>query len=271
MFKKTALVAGIGLALSAAAQADYQWEVGSGYSAGEIETNFGDADVDVFSAYGDYYLESVDTSKGPLGEAAFLDRASSVSANFSNGEIDADDGGDADISGYGLDGRYVWKDSGWLVDLGYQQDEIENEETDTFSIGGGKYILENTALVLSYANVDADNAGEADVYGLDVEQLWDLQQGALKLEAGYARTDYENIDDSDTFALGGTYYLNNNLGFGASYSNSDSDDAEIDTWRLYGEWFINDQADVSLGYESTEEDDTDVEFDAIMLSARFRF
>ena len=37
MFKKTAIVAGIGLALSATAQADYRWELGAGYAAGQFD------------------------------------------------------------------------------------------------------------------------------------------------------------------------------------------------------------------------------------------
>ena len=37
MFKKTALIAGIGLALSATAQADYQWELDAGYARGSFD------------------------------------------------------------------------------------------------------------------------------------------------------------------------------------------------------------------------------------------
>ena len=39
MFKKTALVAGIGLALSVTAQADYQWELGGDYTYGEVSAD----------------------------------------------------------------------------------------------------------------------------------------------------------------------------------------------------------------------------------------
>ena len=38
MFKKTAIIAGIGLALSATAQADYNWELGAGLAAGSVDT-----------------------------------------------------------------------------------------------------------------------------------------------------------------------------------------------------------------------------------------
>ena len=42
MFKKTALVAGIGLALSVTAQADYRWELGGDYTMGEISADVKD-------------------------------------------------------------------------------------------------------------------------------------------------------------------------------------------------------------------------------------
>ena len=80
MFKKTAIVAGLGLALSAGAQADYRWELGAGYSESSIDTELrtpagnasDDVDAEVWDVYGTWYMETVDTSKGPLGEAAFL-------------------------------------------------------------------------------------------------------------------------------------------------------------------------------------------------------
>ena len=36
MFKKTAIITGIALAMSAGAQADYDWELGAGYTGGTI-------------------------------------------------------------------------------------------------------------------------------------------------------------------------------------------------------------------------------------------
>ena len=79
MFKKTALVAGIALAMSAAAQAEYQWELGAGYSTGEFDIGDQNPDNDVLSGYGTYFIDAVDDTKGPLAEAAFLDRTSSIS------------------------------------------------------------------------------------------------------------------------------------------------------------------------------------------------
>jgi hypothetical protein len=65
MFKKTALVAGIGLALSVTAQADYRWELGGDYTMSEtdaeVKTNSGsrtsdDLEADIGRVFGTWYL-----------------------------------------------------------------------------------------------------------------------------------------------------------------------------------------------------------------------
>ena len=45
-----------------------------------VETNAG-------ALNGSWYLENVDTSKGPLSEAAFLDHASDITLSGSDGEV----------------------------------------------------------------------------------------------------------------------------------------------------------------------------------------
>ena len=63
------------------AQADYRWELGASYLKGD--------DYQEGTIGGSYYFNDVDTSKGPLAEAAFLDKSSYVGAGYSQGEIDA--------------------------------------------------------------------------------------------------------------------------------------------------------------------------------------
>ena len=58
-----------------------------------LKTNNGtresdDLDTDIGRLYGTWYMENVDTSKGPLSEAAFLDHASNITIFGSDGEVD---------------------------------------------------------------------------------------------------------------------------------------------------------------------------------------
>ena len=127
MFKKTAIIAGLGLAVSAAAQAQqeavvtgdklvdtYRWEIDADYTHGEFSGNFDDTEFDAFGISGSYFLDDVDTTKGPRSEAAFLDHASDVSLFYTYAEVD-DNGIDVDGDEYGVSGRYVTDSAGWIM------------------------------------------------------------------------------------------------------------------------------------------------------------
>lgn len=273
MLNKAILAGAVCAALALNAQADYQFEVAGAYAAGEITAGNGaDADQDLFTLGGRYYLQPVDTSKGPRSEDAFIDRASHVGLVYTFGEIDFDNGGDADISNISVDGRYVIKDSGWLVELGYEFDDGDNiADSDAYTLRAGKYISETTTLIAGWTYGEDDDNREQDEFTLELEHLKDLGEAALKLEAGVGLVDSNFASDVNLYTVGATYYVNNNLGFGGSYSLADSDDTEVDQYSIFGELWINDNVAVSLGYTAIEEDDSDLESDAVILAVTGRF
>lgn len=273
MFYKAILAGAVSTVLAMSAQADYQFEVGGAYATGEITAGNGaDADQDLFTLGGRYYLAPVDTSKGPRSEDAFIDRASHVGLVYTFGEVDFDNGGDTDISSLSVDGRYVIKDSGWLVELGYQFDDGDNSaDSDAYALRLGKYISETTTLVAGWAYAENDDNREQDEYTLELEHLKDLGDAALKLEAGLGLVDSNYASDVNLYTVGATYYVNNNLGFGGSYSLADSDDTEVDQYTVFGELWVNENVAVSLGYTGVEEDGSNVESDAIILAVTGRF
>jgi hypothetical protein len=283
MYKKTALVAAIGIALSAAAQADYQFEVSGGYATGNITAANGpEADQDIISLAGIYYLAPVSTSTGPLSEAAFIDRASGVMFGVVDGEVDFDSGfsGDTDITAYDIAGRYVMKDSGFLVEASYRLEQTdidtlapgsESTDTDVWSIGAGMYVAENTTLLFNYTYFDADNGRESDGYSADLEHLFLLDQGAIKIDASYGLLDSNFADDVDLYALGGTYYINNNIGIGGRYTLRDSNQSELTEWRAVAEWFISEQLSFTGAYIELDEDGSQAESDAIIFEVSARF
>jgi len=226
-------------------------------------------------------LDRVDDTKGPLAEAAFLDHASSVSVNYTDGETDGDGEHDLEFKDYGISGRYVTADAGWIFDLGFERNEPDNPfsagpdefEIDTFSVGVGKYLTDTTTLVFSYENKDADEGGDVDTYRADIVHLWQLEKLALKFNGGYGQTDVDDDygDDIDAWELGATVYPCKGLGIGGGYRNTENNLAEVEQYYARAEWFINDQVGVSLEYQDAEVEDTDLEADAIVFGARLRF
>ena len=71
--------------------------------------------------------------------------------------------------------------------------------------------------------------------------------------------------------VGGTWYVNKNLGFGLNYSRFDNFGIEEDTYGASAQWFVTDGIGLSLSYAHSEIDDTDVESDSVVLGAELRF
>lgn len=100
--------------------------------------------------------------------------------------------------------------------------------------------------------------------------------GAITVEGSYGLIDVEDNDisdgdDIDTWKIGGTWYVNKNLGFGLDFSRFDNFGIEEDTYGASAEWFVNEDIGLSLSYAHSEIDDTDVESDAVILGAELRF
>ena len=292
MFKKTAIIAGIGLAMSASAQADYRWEAAAGYAAGSFDyetknpkTIDDDTDTDVLGVSGTFYLDNVDTSKGPLGEAAFLDHSSYIQLGFTDGEVDISSGDDEDGQTYSVNTRYVaegpnWQLSGWLVDLGFERAEPGDLEVDTWSLGIGKYLTQNTTLVLGYQNKSVNNGGDVDSWGADIEHFFAFSgDGGIKARAHGGKTVVSGLDDPTTWGLGATWYIGNNWGIAADYELDDINGYEVDKISLGVEWFITENLAVELAGQLTEPDDVDLddgqkletEYSQVGISALYRF
>jgi hypothetical protein len=301
MFKKTALVAGIGLALSVTAQADYRWELGGGYQYSETDIDLrdvggadGTVETNAGALNGSWYLENVDTSKGPLSEAAFLDHASDITLSGAYGESDFSDFGgedDADVNSVGISSRYVaegpgWKLSGWLVDLGATHTEPNDDaEIDTLRLGVGYYLTDTTTLVLNYANASVNNGGDTDAYSADLEHMWLMDNGGgFKARASYGQVTVPDFDDIDSYKLGGTWYFTQNFGIGADYFNTagledtalnGGDGLETQGYQVNSEWFITENfaANLAIGQAEadTESSGDDPETNFARIGAKLRF
>jgi Putative general bacterial porin len=292
MFKKTALVAAVGLALSAAAQADYRWELGASYAHGTADSELKNTsmneknsnDADIGSVEGTFYLKDVDTSKGPLGEAAFLDHASNITVAFSDGEVDLTSTGNEDGQTYSVQSRYVaegpdWQLSGWLIDLGMERQEPGDAEIDLYNIGLGKYITPNTTVVLGYQKLNINNGGDTDRYGVALDHFFAFEKGGLKAQLNAGKTVVSGLDDPTTWGVGATWYLNNNWGIGANFEQTDYSGYEVNGFGVNAEWFITESFAVELSYSDVQPDDIKIptggkletSYDEVAISALYRF
>ena len=273
MFKKTAIITGIALAMSAGAQADYDWELGAGYTGGTIEQKVKnranpdqkqkqDNDTDAYDVSGTWYMETVDTSKGPLGEAAFLDASSSITLGTGYGKTRVSQQNNPDGETYVADMRYVaegpgWKLSGVIVDLGFERAELGDDKVDSWNAGIGKYITETTTLVAEYQyqSLNNGNGSGVDYYGGTIESFFAMGDGGLKASANFGRSYVSNRDDVDSYGLSGTYYLGSNIGIGLNWEQVEESGYEINQYGIGAEWFISESFAVTLAYTDIVADD----------------
>ena len=271
MFKKTAIIAGIGLAITSTAQAQveeaivtgdtfvadtYRWEINA--AAGVTNWDYGqdDGDVDTFGVNGSFYFKPVNTSKGPLGEAAFLDHSSSVTLGYVY--TDADDiVEDLDGDQYAINGRYVLDaDIPLIFEGSYQRDEPNDAEVDTYTLGLGAYITDNTTLVITYADADVDDGGDTDGWQAAVDHVWTWTDGGFKLGGNIGYINVDDGDDIDVYNIAATWYITDNLGVGISTGYTDFANNEFLSTDLSVEWFITNNIALTalVGYAESDDD-----------------
>ena len=270
--KKSTIAAGLALLASGLCHAGtYQAEITPGYSTGEIEIGNADFDTDAFTIGGEYYFNGVDDSKGPLAEAAFMDRASSIRAAYINGENDGR-GSDTDFDGYTLGGRLVDEASGWLFSIDYDELDIDRgADIETWDFTVGKYVAENTTLSFTYSTSEEGNI-DTDIYAVDVKHIAALSGGAyISLSGILGVGDVDRADDPLIYGGSFTYYPVRNIGVGASAVFTDSDDTDEQIYSLFGSWFPADNLAITASYEFLEDDDINTDADLFSIGAVFRF
>ncbi len=275
MLNKKWVAALCALGVSASAGADYQWEarIGTGFGEGDFPNGRG-FDQYLLSLDGTFYLGPVDDKKGALAEAAFLDRASGISLSDSFSNIEPNRGGDRDTVTYGAAGRYVEPNLGLIGTASIGRSEVDpGSNSDSWSIGGGMYVLENTSALLTYSEVDPSGRGldDVDFYNLQFEHYQPLGAAGVKIEVGYGFEDWDDFGDLDNYTLRGTYYVDPNIGFGASYQRSETGNDEVDNYGPFVEMFFSPGVSLSLNYRHSESDNTRAESDLFAAAVRLRF
>lgn len=258
--KKTLLASAIALVATGHVYADYQFELGAVYTQGEIANT----DYDGFGIGGEFNFDKVDTSKGPLAEASFLDKSSSV--NFAFLSVEPDFAGADDVDTTNIGGRFVTA-SNLIIEADWSKVEMGNFDTDSIRVGLGTYLNDNTDVVVSYTTED-DNNADVDYLDVAFHGVNPLNQGAsvgYDVAVGYIDTD---ADSGYHIDVGGMYYFNNMLGLGLSAGITDIGDFSSDTISLDASFFPAPEVEVAFSYF---DEGGDADGNGILLGAAFRF
>jgi len=251
------------------------------------------------------FFSPVDSSKGPLAEAAFLSQSSSFAIGLGRGEGDeefepdefsnltGDAALDADVRFAGL--TYVIPSS--KVILGLSRTVNENEKgLKTMALTGGSLIVatevisteltvglflsDSRSVQVSYGNVETTvflgepfsltlEDAESSFFGLAYKRVDSIAGGHISWSANVSIFDEE---DANEVLLAATYYPRINLGVGIEVSRFDADDSPVlENYGLELEYFVIPRVAVSVEVSHEDLGDSDEDENAVALGLTARF
>ncbi|MEG0482293.1 MAG: porin Omp33-36 [Acinetobacter sp.] len=267
--KKLGLATALLLAMTGA-QA-YQFEV-QGQSE-YIDTTVNDKDF-TGGLQGTFYFKDVDSSKGPLAEAAFLNQASNVSLAYNYGELGSN-GIDITAHNYGAKAE-AYLPTPYLpvyASASYSHTILDSKNNNASDDQGDRYALEFGALATNNFLVAVGYTSAADQAAIDAFNV--MGNGVAKAtaeaatigedqDAITARTKYVGGIDGTNMAVGfesgiiygdatayqlkTDLYLNPKLSVGASYAASSYEGTPDSAWGANVNYFITPAIAVGASY-----------------------
>ena len=252
---------------------------------------------------GTYYLKDVDSSKGPLAEAAFLNQASNVSVAYNYGEYDEPTAeGPLDIVSH----TYGAKAEAYIptkfvpayVSASYSHtiNDSKNNNLEDGDDNGDRYALEFGAVVIPNFLVAVGYTSVADQTSYDAFNI--LSNGVAKAglesdtidqdqDAITARTKYVGAIDGtnmsigfesglvygeDTaYNLGTTLFVTPKLSVGASYMESSFAGSPDKAWGANVNYFITPAVAVGASYVNANAEEVALDTQTVGVNAKFRF
>ncbi|MFW1752754.1 porin Omp33-36 [Acinetobacter wanghuae] len=295
IMKKLGLATALLLAMTGA-QA-YQFEVQG--QAEHIDNTANDKDF-TGAVQGTYYFNDVDSSKGPLAEAAFLNHASNVSAAYSYGENGQEEAGLTRTANhtFGVKGEaYVpTKVVPVYASASYNHTITDNkageadDNGDRYALELGALVLPNFLVAVGYTSVadqvsyDAFNIASNGVAKAALEsQTINEDQDAITARTKYVGgIDGTNMSigfesglvygEATAFNLGTTLYLNPKLSVGVSYLESSYAGSPDKALGANVNYFITPAVAVGASYvNANAENGSELDTQTVGLNAKFRF
>lgn len=247
---------------------------------------------------GTYYFKNVDSSKGPLAEAAFLNQASNASLAYNYGEYDVNGIADQNTHTIGAKAEVyvptkyvpVYASASYSNTIIDNKDHKADDHGDRFSVELGAVVAPNFLVALGYTS--APNQVAYDAFGIlanGVAQAAQEQQTiGQDQDAITARTKYVGAIDGTNMAIGfetnalfaekNAYglktdlYINPALSVGASYAQANGAVNNKEAWGVNANYFITPAVAVGVDYvnvNATNNAKTDTQ--TVGVNAKFRF
>lgn len=256
---------------------------------------------------GTYYLKDVDSSKGPLAEAAFLNQASNVSAAYNYAKFDADNKDayiNADVHSYGLKAegyiptKYVPVYASATYNHALTKFQNTEDNGDSYAVEVGAVVVPNTLVALGYTSTPDQfvldtfkimNSGLAsatiDSVGV-IRNKTDAATARIKHVGQIADTNMAVgvevaglFGDNNMYGMNADLYLNPKLSVGATFIGTDGkarvDDVRMgrfdQAWGANVNYFVTPSVGLGLSYLHANNTGANLDTDTVGVNAKFRF
>jgi hypothetical protein len=249
---------------------------------------------------GTYYFNNVDTNKGPLAEAAFLNQASNVSLAYDFGKYSsAVDSTKFTSQSFGVKGEAyiptsivpVYTSASYNHTNRDNKNGVRNNNGDQYAVEVGAMLTSNFLVAAGYTRV-ADQA-QATYNTFDIldngtlKADFDRQVIGNKKDAGTARAKYVGPIDGTNMAIGfeagvlwgentaytlqSDLYLTPKFSVGASYAETSEDVKDTSIWSANVNYFVTKDLSVAASYTSTNALGSNPNNQSVGLNAKYRF
>ncbi|WP_151778498.1 porin Omp33-36 [Acinetobacter brisouii] len=294
--KKIGLAAAVLLAMTGAHAYQFEVQGQSEYvNTTENDKNFtGDLQ-------GTYYFKDVDASKGPLAEAAFLNKASNVSlayhyGKYNDSKVNFQDN-TAGVKGEAYFTTPYTSSIPLYASASYNHTDADGKNADSPDNKGDRYALEvgamptdNFLLAVGYTRTNPLALDTSDVLGYGIAKAYGESAYSDHKDFTTARAKYVGAIDGTNMSLGfeakgifnsdrGAYslktdlFLNPALSVGVSFADTSQLDSGFDhVWGADVNYFVTPAISVGASYvKANATDGNTLDTDTVGLNAKARF
>lgn len=229
----------------------YQVELNGGLNYAGVDAPGGTDETVGAKVDGTYYFNAVQAKTGPLAEAAFIERASNVSAGYGYKHSDANN---SRVHDFALGAEVFVPGTNF-----YAAADLATAKTESIDHRGGKYEAKIGYLPITNLLLTVGAAGLIDVPNNDevnptisAKYLTKIGNNDVNLEGGAIFT-----DNGDTYTVAGDYYVDRSLSLGASASTTTDQTDDSYTVGLRARQFIADNISLQGGLNFGHKNDTD--------------
>ncbi|MHA3080310.1 porin Omp33-36 [Acinetobacter sp. ANC 5502] len=296
--KKIGLAAAVLFTMTTGAHA-YQFEV-KGQSE-YVDTTANDKNY-TGDLQGTYYFKNVDASKGPLAEAAFLNKASNVSVGYSYEQYNQKNSINYHVGTYGVKGEAYFTTPyttsiPLYANASYNHTDVDGKNAISRDDKGDRYALEvgamptnNFLLAVGYTRTNPFALDTFDIMNYGIAKAYGESTFSGNKDYTTARVKYVGAIDGTSMSIGfeGKTIFNNHqaayglktdlfltpaLSVGASFADTSNLDSGIDhVWGADVNYFVTPAISVGATYvKANAKNGNNLDTDTVGLNAKARF